>query len=137
MVGQGKFARATFFADGEPHQGVAVGGGEIDFPFEDFLFDEADVLRCHGGAAGENAAYARIDERHAFGKAFEELGSGEQAADVAVADDGGGLVDDVFLIEFGHPHFFHADEAFHPTRIEIDEVTGTAAYVGEVLDGEA
>ena len=54
-----------------------------------------------------------------------------------MANDRGGLVDNVFLIELGHAHFAHADQAFHPTRIEIDEITGTAADVSEVLDGEA
>ena len=137
VVGEGKFAGRTFFADGETHQGIAVGGSEIDFPFEHFLFDEADVLRGHGGAAGEDSLDAGINERHAFGEGFEKFRSGEQAADVAVADDGGGLVDDVFLIELGHAHFAHADEAFHPAGVEVDEVTGTAADVGEVLDGEA
>ena len=93
-------------------------------------------MRGHGGTASKHAADASVDERHAFGEAFEELGSGEKAADVAVADDGRRLVDHVLLIELGHPHFAHADEAFDPTRVEVDEVTGTAADIGEVFDRE-
>jgi hypothetical protein len=31
----------------------------------------------------------------------------------------------------------HADEALHEARVEVDEVTGVAAVIGEMLDGEA
>ena len=32
---------------------------------------------------------------------------------------------------------FCADELFYPARIEVDEVAGAAAHVGEMFDGEA
>ena len=54
-----------------------------------------------------------------------------------MANDRGRLIDDVLLIFAGHRHLAGADEALHEARIEVHEVAGVAAVVGEVLDGEA
>ena len=53
-----------------------------------------------------------------------------------MTNDGRGLINDVGLVGLGHLHFAHADEAFHPTGIEIDKVGRSATNIGEVLDGK-
>ena len=132
VVGLGEF-----FADRKAHEGVAVGGGEVDLVFQDLLDDEADVLGRHGGAADEDALEAGLHEGHALGEVLEEARGGEHVGDLAVAQDRGGLVDDVLLILAGHGHVAHADEALHEARVEVDEVAGVAAVVREMLHGEA
>ena len=124
-------------ADGEAHEGVAVGRGEIDLPLEHLLHDEAHVLGRHGGAAGEDRLETRLHERHALGEVLEEARRGEHALDVPVPYDRGRLVDDVLLVLAGHGALAHADEALHPARVEIDEVARAAAVIGEMLDREA
>ena len=119
-----------FLADRQAHEGVAVGGREIDFSLEHFLDDEADVLGCHRGAAGEHGLDAGLHERHPLGEILEEARRREHALDVAVPDDRGGLIDDVLLIFAGHRELAHADESFHPARVEVDEITRAAALSG-------
>ena len=94
-------------------------------------------MRGHRGAADEDAFEAGLHERHALGEIFEEARGGEHVRDLAVAQDRGGLVDDVLLIFSGHGHLAGADEALHKARIEVHEVAGVAAVVGEMLHGEA
>ncbi len=85
----------------EAHQGVAVGGREVD-AIEQFLDREAMELRGHFGAAAENAADTHLLQRHFFAERLEELGRGEHAADIVVrAQEGEALFDDVLLVGFG------------------------------------
>jgi hypothetical protein len=65
------------------------------------------------------------------------LGVVNKAADLAVFEDGGSLVDHVLHVGLGLVKLLVGDELLHPTRIQVDEVTRRATHVGEMLDGEA
>ena len=122
---------------GEAHEGVAVGGVEADAVFQDFLDDEADVLRGHGGAADEAAADADVKDVHLFSERFEELRGGEDGRDFAVLQQDDGLIDDVVHVLAGDVELLVGDEFFDEAGVEVNEVAGAAAVVGEVFDGEA
>src|SRR6266545_2100880 len=137
VVSNGEFVfRPQRHAGGKTHQRVAVSGIKTDAAFEHFLDDEADILRGHGGAAAEHAADARVVEIDFLGERFEEFRRGEEAADPAVLQNRHRLVHHVFHVSFGLVGLFVADDLLHPARVEIDEVTGAAAEIGEVLDGQ-
>ena len=53
------------------------------------------------------------------------------------AENRDGLVDHVFHVGFGLVELFAGDDLLHPSRIEINEITGAAADIGEMLDGQA
>ena len=93
-------------------------------------------MRRHGGATAEHTPNAGVVEIDFLGQRFEQFGRGEQAADFAVLQDRHRLIDHVFHVGFGLVGLFVADDLFHPARIEIDKVTGAAAEIGEVLDGQ-
>lgn len=138
VVGDGELI-GGFEGDGggEAHEGVAVGGVEADAVFQDFLDDEADVLRGHGGAADEAAADADVKDVHLFSEGFEEFRGGEDGGDFAVLQEDDGLVNDVVHVLAGDVELLVGDEFFDEAGVEVDEVAGAAAVVGEVFDGEA
>ena len=50
--------------------------------------------------------------------------------------DGDRLVDHVIHVGARLSNFSCADDFFHPARIQVDEIAGAAAEIGEVLDGQ-
>ena len=72
-----------------------------------------------------------------LGERFEQLRRGEEAAHLAMLQNGHGLIDDVLHVGAGLVELLVGDDLLHEARIEIDEVARAAAHVGEMLDGEA
>ena len=128
--------RTQRHAGGKAHEGVAVGGIETDVVLQHLFDDEADILRRHRGAAAEDAADAGFVKVDFFAERFKELGRGEHAADFAVFQDHHRLINDVVHVGAGLVKMFVADHLLDPARIQINEVTGTAANVREMFDRE-
>jgi hypothetical protein len=91
----------------------------------------------HRGAAAEDAADAGFVDIDFLGERLEQFGRGEEAADFAVFEDHRGLIDDVLHVGLGFVELLVRDQLLHPARIEIDEIAGAAAHIGQMLDGEA
>src|SRR5581483_4064644 len=137
VVGDGEIVLGPQrYTGGQAHQCVAVSGIKTDAIFEHLLDDEAHVLRRHGGATAKDATNARAVEINFLAERFEELGCGEEPADLAVLEDGDRLVHDMVHVGAGLVELFVGNHLFDPARIEIDEITGTPAEVGEMLDGQ-
>ncbi len=66
-------------AGGQAHQRVAVSGIKTDAVFQDFLDDEADVLRGHGRAAAKHAANAGFPKIDFLPQGLQQFGRGEKA----------------------------------------------------------
>ena len=78
-----------------------------------------------------------IGDGNPFPNRGEQLGSGEDAGNIARLDDVDGLFHDVGLVTLHLVEFLPADEALDPAGIEIDVITTPPAMVGEMLHGES
>ena len=122
---------------GKAHQGVAVGGDEINSRRQ-FFAGETVKLRREFGAAAEDAFDSIMGEINFLGERFQQLGRREHALDIGMAaENGQGLVDAMLLIEVGFLNFAALDGLDDPAGIEIDAEGDAAAMLGEVLDGKA
>ena len=123
-------------AGGESHEGVAVGGVESDPAFEQFLDEEPDFLGLHGGAAAENAADAGIPEFTFSASASSSLGVVKRPVTFRCLRMVAAWSTTWAMYCLATSNW-RLKSPLHEPRIEVDEVAGTAADIGEVLDGEA
>jgi hypothetical protein len=72
-----------------------------------------------------------------FPQRLQQFGRGEKPADFPVLENGHGLIHDVVHVIARDLELFGGQDAFDPARIEVNEVAGTAAEIGQVLDGQA
>ena len=99
--------------------------------------EEADVLRGHGRAAAKDAANAGIPQIDFLAQGLEQFGRGEERADLAVLENGDGLLHHMVHVGARHVGLLFGDDPFDPAGIQVNKITGTAAKIGQVLDGQA
>ena len=135
-------SRIEGFAAGEPHQGVTVGGCDVDIGPEQFFAGESVPLLGEFRSATEDSFDAGFFNAAAFvhqsqSECFEEFGCGEHALDVIIGGEHGeslvNAVCAVFLCVFDFALFEEFDD---PAGVEVYAEADTAAELCEVFDCE-
>ncbi len=130
------------FAAGESHQGIAVGWRDVDIRPEQFFSCEAVPLRSELGAATEDSgdpgfrdAGSLVDQSEC--ECFEQLGCREGALDVVTGlENGHGLIDHVFGIQFGFFGLALLEQFDDPAGVEVDAEADATSVLCEMFDSK-
>src|SRR5262249_20133121 len=94
------------------------------------------ILRRHRRASAKHTANSCFPQIDFLAERFEQLRCRKQSRNLAMLQYRHTLIDDVIHISTRDIELLLRNNLLHPTRIEIDEVTGTATKVRQMLDGQ-